>query len=214
MNRKNLLMMAVLVALSGVAVAHAADQKAAEQKADTTARVKLDANGDGVIDKAEAAKFPHLAAQFDQLDKNKDGKLSRDERPMHARGGQGGRHDGHGFGPRGEGGFGKQSLDANGDGKITREEAKAGNDARTAAYFDRADLNKDGVIDQADHDLRKADREKQAKQRRDELFAKADANKDGKLSRAEFDAIAPMHAREGRQGPRPQPKPKAEAPKS
>ena len=45
------------------------------------ARAKLDTNGDGVIDRAEAAKAPRLAAQFDTLDKNKDGKLSRDELP-------------------------------------------------------------------------------------------------------------------------------------
>ena len=41
---------------------------------------RIDANGDGVIDRAEAAKMPRLAEKFDQLDIDKDGKLSASER--------------------------------------------------------------------------------------------------------------------------------------
>ena len=56
---------------------------------------RIDANGDGVIDRAEAAKVPRLAARFDQLDTDKDGRLSASERPqrMHGKrgGGRGGR---------------------------------------------------------------------------------------------------------------------------
>lgn len=178
MTRKNLLMMAVLVALTGAGVAFAAEQ------ADDTAKpahAKIDANSDGFIDKAEAAKFPRLAEKFDQLDKNKDGKLSQEERPMR---GHGRDHMGQ-RGPRGEGGFiGK--LDANKDGKVSRDEAKA--DERFAARFDTADANKDGFVDKADFELR-------MKQHRDETFAQADANKDGVLSKAEFDAIKPMGPR-------------------
>ncbi len=40
---------------------------------------KLDVNGDGAIDKAEVANHPRLSQRFDQLDANKDGKLTRDE---------------------------------------------------------------------------------------------------------------------------------------
>ena len=38
---------------------------------------QADTNGDGVIDRSEAAANPRLAAKFDELDKNKDGKLAR-----------------------------------------------------------------------------------------------------------------------------------------
>ncbi len=35
-----------------------------------------DANGDGLLDKEEAKAFPRLAKRFDQIDTDKDGKLS------------------------------------------------------------------------------------------------------------------------------------------
>src|SRR5690606_40443531 len=41
----------------------------------------LDTNNDGFIDRGEAAASPRLAGRFDQLDANKDGKLSREEMP-------------------------------------------------------------------------------------------------------------------------------------
>lgn len=177
MTRKNLLMMAVLVALTGAGAAFAAGQASDTAK---PARAKIDANGDGFIDKAEAAKFPRLAEKFDQLDKNKDGKLSNEERPAQNRGDRMGHR-----GLRGEGGFAGR-LDANKDGKVSRDEAKA--DERFAARFDTADANKDGFVDKGDFELR-------MKQHHDEMFAKADTNKDGVLSKAEFDAIKPMGPR-------------------
>ena len=129
---------------------------------------KIDANGDGVISKAEAAAVPRLAAKFDQLDANKDGKLSAAERPQRGHGMRnGGRHGGR-----------MQALDTDKDGRISRAEANAGN-AALAERFTRMDVNKDGYVDRADGQQR-------MKAERAAFFAGADANRDGKLSRDEF----------------------------
>lgn len=164
MNRKTLLFVAVLAALgAGSAVA-------ATQAVDTAkpARASLDRNGDGAIDKSEAAAHPRLAERFDTLDKNRDGRLTAEERPHH-RGKRGHGRDGR---------DGLQSLDANRDGKITR--AEAATNPRVAERFATMDANADGVVDRVDRELR-------GKQRRDAWFAAADADKDGRLTRAEID---------------------------
>lgn len=138
-------------------------------------QARIDANGDGVITKEEAAKFPRFAEKFAQLDKNKDGKLVRDEMPMH-RAGMRGRTDGK----RGHEG-GLRAMDADGDGRISRTEMQAGKNGMDAR-FARMDVNKDGYIDKADRQARMAER-------RAECFGKADADKNGQLSRAEFDKL-------------------------
>ncbi|XUP37930.1 EF-hand domain-containing protein (plasmid) [Xanthomonas axonopodis pv. vasculorum] len=170
-SRKPFLALAVLAALS-TGTAFAATVPA---PGDAPRPAKLDKNGDGVIDRSEAATDPTLAAQFDTLDTNKNGKLSRDERPHHRGPGRDGRD---GRGGRGEW---MAKLDTNKDGRISREEAKA--DPKFAARFDQMDLNKDGFVDRADRELR-------MQQHRDAWFAKADTDKDGKLSKAEFDAAS------------------------
>lgn len=171
MNRKTLLTMAVLASLTAASVSAATPTPAAGKSA---ARAQIDRNGDGVIDRDEAKAHPRLAAKFDALDKNKDGKLDASERPRHAGKRHGGRH-GHGA----RGGFADAALDIDKDGRISRAEAAASE--RFAARFDQLDVNRDGFID-------KADREQHAKARRDTWFAAADADRDGKLTRAEIDA--------------------------
>ncbi len=166
-NRKPLLLLALLFSTGVAGLAVAADTPAT---ADKPARAKLDTNGDGFIDRSEAAKAPRLAAQFDMQDKNKDGKLAREELPRH------GQRRGH-EGPGGQERLAK--LDTDKDGRISRQEAKA--DPRLAGRFDKMDVNKDGYLDQADRELGR-------KQHRDAWFAAADSNKDGQLSKAEFDA--------------------------
>ena len=41
--------------------------------------MRADANGDGKLSKAEAARIPSVASKFDALDKDKDGMLSMGE---------------------------------------------------------------------------------------------------------------------------------------
>ena len=94
---------------------------------------KFDANGDGAISKAEAAKFPRLAERFDQLDRNKDGKLTGDEQPR------------RGMGQRGER---IAALDADKDGRISKTEAQA--DKPFATRFAQLDANKDGYLDRVE----------------------------------------------------------------
>ena len=157
--------------VSTVAIA----QQATSSTTSTDApRQRLDANGDGVIDKSEAAKAPRLAQQFDQLDANHDGRLTADERPQM-------RHDGRG-GPDGEGGGMHErlmQLDTDHDGRISSKEAAA--KPEMAQRFAQLDSDHDGFLDRSDF---KAHRQ----QKQDECFARADADKNGQISRAEFDA--------------------------
>lgn len=169
MNRKTLLVVAVLAAM-GAGTALAAAQA---DSATRPARVNPDNNNDGVIDRTEAAALPRLAEKFDALDKNKDGKLTADERPQ--RDGMRGERHGGGKGHKGAA-FAK--LDTDKDGKLSRAEAAA--DPKFAERFEKMDLNKDGVIDRADREV--------AAKHREERFAAADTNKDGKLSRDEAKA--------------------------
>lgn len=155
------------------------------QTAAPRTHAKPDANGDGVITKEEAAKFPRLAERFTQLDKNKDGKLVGEELPMQRAGMRGqaaGMRAGHGA---------MRALDTDGDGRISRVEMQAGK-AGMEAHFERMDVNKDGYIDKADRQARMAER-------RAECFAKADIDKNGQLSRAEFDKVGEACGR-GRDG--------------
>ncbi|WP_449466287.1 EF-hand domain-containing protein [Stenotrophomonas humi] len=180
-QRKPLLLLAMLLATSATGLAIAATPNGAKP-----APVRMDSNGDGVIDRQEAAAHPRLAERFDDLDKNKDGKLARDEMPAPR---HGMRHDRHHGGMRGgrEGGFMMRGMDADNDGRISAAEHRA--------QFDRLDVNKDGYID-------RADRQARAEQRRVEWFAKADTDKDGKLSPAELEAARGKNGTRGSHGPR------------
>ncbi len=186
MTRKTLLMLAVLTALSA-GTAFAATAPASDSQ--HAPRAKLDTNGDGAIDRSEAAQYPRLAGKFDELDKNKDGKLAKEEMP---------RHHGRGFGKNGHRQHGgMMNLDTDKDGRISRAESAAGQ-AKAAERFDKMDVNKDGYLDRADRELR-------AKQRTDAWFAKADTDKDGKLSRAELDTAKTRHSRhDGQRAPKPE----------
>lgn len=84
---------------------------------------------------------------------------------------------------------GRKTVDANGDGIVTREEAQA--HPRLAGQFDVADTNKDGKLDAAEM---KAHREAVRGQRRAEAQARwtaADKDGDGAISRKEADDSLP-----------------------
>ncbi|WP_187471030.1 EF-hand domain-containing protein [Luteimonas viscosa] len=188
---------ALALALAMSAGAMAAEPAASPQRADKPA---LDTNGDGVVDRAEASKYPRLAAKFDTLDANSDGRLDASERPQR-------RHHGHGgMGSRSHGGHhGAERLDADGDGRLSREEvaaARAGRDGRPdrlGEHFDAIDANSDGYIVRNElrawHETQRPLRQAEMRKRFDERFTTADLNGDGKLSRVEVDEKMPRLAK-------------------
>jgi EF hand domain-containing protein len=166
MNRK-ILYATVVLALASAGTAIAQQSSNAPAQPQPEKHLRLDANNDGVVDRAEAAASPGFAARFDQMDKNKDGRLTADERPERHGGHRGGR-DGHGK---------MMQADKDKDGRISKAEATA--DPKLAERFVQMDANKDGFVDRADFQARMA-------QHRDECFGKADTDSDGKLSRDEY----------------------------
>lgn len=147
----------------------------------------LDADGDGAVDRSEAAQAPRLAAQFDRLDADGDGRLSAEERPQ-----RGGRHRGH----RDLG-----ALDGDGDGRVSRAEFDAGQsanprrDGQPAPDFAAIDGNRDGYLVRSEwrayQQRMRPQREAEHAQRLQAKFAEADLNRDGRLSRVEVDEAMP-----------------------
>jgi Ca2+-binding EF-hand superfamily protein len=156
----------------------------------------LDVNRDGVIDRTEAASHPRLAAHFDHLDRNHDGRLTADERRTHA-------------GKRGGKRSGLARFDADRDGRISRAEfdtalagstAKhpAGRESRKLLDFTAIDANRDGHIVRAElrayRERMRPQREAERKAHFEEKFAAADLNRDGRLGRVEVDEKMPRLA--------------------
>jgi Ca2+-binding EF-hand superfamily protein len=123
---------------------------------------KLDKDGDRMLSRAEVAGRPMLEKNFDALDTNKDGKLSRDELKagkallMEQR---------------------RAELDVNKDGWIDRNEAAKS--PRLAQHFDKLDTNKDGLLSR--DEIKAAS----GMMGRGGKFAALDKNGDGMIDRAE-----------------------------
>ena len=121
-----------------------------------------DSDGDGKVTREEAPEF--MQSFFDRIDTNGDGAVDAAElearRSQRGAGGGGGGERGAGGGGGGERGAGGgpgasgggppdlMQSDANGDGRVTKEEAPE----YMQRFFDRADANGDGAIDQAEID--------------------------------------------------------------
>jgi hypothetical protein len=70
------------IALPLTAAAQQPTQPPGQAPASSTPEIafmRADANGDGKLSKAEAARLPAVAQKFDALDKDKDGMLSMSE---------------------------------------------------------------------------------------------------------------------------------------
>ncbi|MBB1087352.1 EF-hand domain-containing protein [Lysobacter sp. SG-8] len=176
----------LFVALASALVAGTAFAAPGAAEGRQGAMTRLDANGDGAIDKAEAAQAPRLAERFDRMDRNGDGRLTADERPQRR---------GHRGGPGG--GLDRiVKLDANQDGRISKVEVA--DMPRLAERFDAIDRNRDGYIVRSElrahHEAMRAEHEAKREERRQARFAEADGNNDGRLSKAEVDASMPRLA--------------------
>jgi len=95
-------------------------------------------------------------------------------------------------GPRGPGpgGFGLLEFDANADGKLTKAEFDAAQQAR----FNKIDANKDGTATREEFQAaHKADAEARRAEMSKARFTALDTDKSGQLSQSEFAAGGPGH---------------------
>lgn len=111
----------------------------AEMRAKVHERLKAaDTDGDGSLSRKEVeASMPGLAAKFDRMDADKDGKISRDE--MHGFRMAGKKHE------RKHLRMAFKSADKNGDGALDKAEAEAGM-PKVAEHFATIDADQDGKV--------------------------------------------------------------------
>ncbi len=104
----------------------------------------IDADGNGMISRAEARASPALAADFDRIDANRDGQITPDELRAWSKGG-GIQNDVRRT--RTKGGLEEQfaRADSNADGFLSRNEVRTGM-PRAFGRFDAIDINHDGGI--------------------------------------------------------------------
>ena len=98
----------------------------------------LDTNHDGAISREEAAGAPNLAGKFDEVDADHDGRVLPAELKAYAKTHRGGEDK------AGKVGKDLMSVDANGDGIITRDEVAA--NPKAMKRFEAADADHDGRV--------------------------------------------------------------------
>ncbi len=159
----------------------------------------IDTNQDGVISAAEITKSP---TELKKLDKNGDGKLTRDEAGIRmdqlpGRGGPRGQGRREGGGPpetpapppsADDMTTSLMMFDANHNGQLEKSELPE----RFQGVFERGDTNKDGILSKEEITaLAQANRQMQLPQRPnrfDMAMSALDTNSDGELSIAEMNA--------------------------
>jgi Ca2+-binding EF-hand superfamily protein len=104
---------------------------------------QTDADGNGMISRAEAKAAPALFAAFDVIDANRDGQITPDELRAWNKG-RGAREKSGSKTKSGlEAAFAR--ADANGDGSLSRGECESSL-PRVARSFDTIDANRDGNV--------------------------------------------------------------------
>lgn len=99
----------------------------------------MDADSDGFVTREEAKDYPMLSAHFDAADVNKDGKLDAAEMDAHRNAVR--------AGGRAKAQERWKAADADGDGAISRKEAKASMPG-VAKRFKKFDVDGNGKIEQ------------------------------------------------------------------
>jgi Ca2+-binding EF-hand superfamily protein len=107
---------------------------------------QADRDGDGELSRAEAAAMPALAAQFDAIDRDRNGRLSADE----VRAWRTARRSRR---PSAPGGVSTvfARADANADGALSRAEVEKAL-PRMARNFERIDTDRNGLIERGELD--------------------------------------------------------------
>ncbi|MCC6696342.1 MAG: EF-hand domain-containing protein [Candidatus Hydrogenedentes bacterium] len=144
---------------------------------------KADVNGDGAVTLEELhTTFPNIPAErFNQMDRNKDGKLTTDEVPQ-----------GEAMG----GALAKEMLkraDTDGNGQLTQEEATAAFPRMTPERFAALDKNSDKIL--AGEELRPPNAQDVAAHAMN-LIRNADADGNGEITFEEMQQRAPNFTRE------------------